>query len=308
MKRCSLFNLLVVFLFTSLSMSAIAQDDLLDMLEEDAEPTTDYTIATFKTTRLVSGHSVETNGAGVLQFLIGHRFGRLNSGWRELFGIDNSTIRLGFEYGLTDNINIGIGRSSFQKTFDGTLKYRFLRQKSGAENFPFTATWVSNMYVNSMEWSNPDRVNYFTSRLYYHHALLLARKFNDRISLQVMPTVVHRNLVKTMEDKNTVFSIGAGTSIKLTGSLRLNLEYYLIPPNQIISTIGGEQVQNSFSIGVDLETGGHVFQLHLTNSRGMTEKFLVGETTGDWLKGDIHFGFNVSRVFTARKPKEFRND
>ncbi|RYM35788.1 hypothetical protein ERX46_01985 [Brumimicrobium glaciale] len=283
-----------------------AQDDLLDMLEETEEPVTNYTIATFKSTRLVSGHSVETNGEGVLQYLIGHRFGRLNSGWRDLFGIDNATIRMGFEYGLTDNINIGIGRSSFQKTYDGTVKWKFLRQKSGAKNFPFTATIVSNIYADSREWANPDRINYFSSRLNFNHSLLIARKFGDFFSLQLMPTVIHRNLVKTAEDKNTIYAIGLGTSFRLSGSLRLNAEYHYIPPGQIASKIGGEDVQNSFSIGVDLETGGHVFQLHLTNSRGMTERYLVGETTGNWFKGDIHFGFNVSRVFTVKKPKEFK--
>lgn len=296
----------ILLVFCLVVNTAQAQEDLLDMLEATEEPTTDYTIATFKSTRVVSGHSVETNAGGVLQFLIGHRFGRLNSGWRDLFGIDNATIRLGFEYGLTDNINIGIGRSSFQKTYDGTLKWRFLRQKSGAKNFPFTATFVSNMYVDTREWANPDRINYASSRLNYNNSLLIARKFGDAFSLQLMPSVVHRNLVKTIADKNTIFAIGVGTSIKLTGSLRLNAEYHFIPPNQIASSIGGEKVQNSFSVGVDLETGGHVFQLHLTNSRGMTERYLVGETTGRWLKGDIHFGFNVSRVFTVNKPKEFK--
>lgn len=290
------------------SSAAYGQDDLLDLLESKQEPITNLTIATFKGTRVVSGHSVETNSKGVLQFLIGHRFGRLNSGYRDLFGIDNATIRLGFEYGLTDNINIGVGRSSFQKTFDGTFKWRFLRQKYGAKNFPFTATVVSSMYMDGQEWANPDRTNYFTSKLNYTHSLLIARKFKDAFSLQLMPTLVHRNLVKTIADKNTIFAMGAATSIKLTGSLRLNAEYYYIPPNQIFSKIGGETVKNSFSIGIDLETGGHVFQLHFTNSRGMTEKYLVGETTGSWTKGDIHFGFNVSRVFTVKKPKEFKND
>ena len=298
----------IKLLFISCLMvnTAQAQDDLLDMLEESEEPTTDFTIATFKTTRVVSGHSVETNSQGVLQFLIGHRFGRLNSGWRDLFGIDNSTIRLGFEYGLTDNLNIGIGRSSFQKTYDGMIKWRFLRQKSGAKNFPFTATFVSNMYMDTREWANSDRENYLSSRFNYNHSLLLARKFGNGFSLQIMPTIVHRNLVQTIADKNTVFAIGVGTSIRLTGSLRLNAEYHFIPPGQIESLIGGEKVQNSLSVGVDLETGGHVFQLQLTNSRGMTERYLVGETTGQWLKGDIHFGFNVSRVFTVIKPKDFK--
>ncbi len=278
-----------------------AQDDLMSLLNEKEDPIVNYTNATFKTTRLVSGNSVETNAKGDLQFLIGHRFGRLNSGWRNLYGIDNGAMRFGFEYGLTDDLNIGIGRSSFQKTFDGTLKWRLLRQKYGAENYPITATWVSTVYALGNEWPDPERENLASSRLSFNHSLLIARKFGKFISVQLMPTIVHRNLVETVADNNTVFAMGAGASIRITGSVRLNTEYHYILPDQINSTIGGENVTNSLSIGIDLETGGHVFQLHLTNSRGMTEKYLVGETTGVWTEGDIHFGFNVSRVFGGKK-------
>lgn len=290
-------SLSVIILAGFLPFSLQAQDDLMALLEAKEEPIEQFTIATFKTTRVVSGHSIETNGEGVLQFLIGHRFGRLNSGWRDLFGIDHATIRLGFEYGITDNLNIGIGRSSYQKMFDGTIKYRLLRQQSGVRTIPVTATWVSSIYATSQEWPNPERTNYFSSRLSYHHSLLIARKFGQSFSLQLMPTLVHRNLVPTEQDFNSIFAMGVGTSVRLTGSLRWNVEYYYLLPDQIASTIGGETVSNSLSIGFDLETGGHIFQLHLSNSRGMTEPFLIGQTTGNWLDGDIHFGFNVSRVF-----------
>ncbi len=305
MKKCKTL-LTVGALFVLVSFSTFAQEDLLDLLNAQENPVTTYTIASFKGTRLVSGHSVETNAEGVLNFMIGHRFGAINSGWRDLYGLDNATVRLGFDYGLTDQINIGIGRTSFQKTIDGTFKWKFLRQQTGLKNFPLTATAVGTVYFNSSEWSNPDRDNLFSSRIAYHYSLLLARKFGEAVSLQLMPTVVHRNLVPTKEDMNSVVSIGAGTSIKVTNSLRFNAEYYFIPEGQISSDIGGLKVKNSLSIGVDLETGGHVFQLHLTNSRGMTEKYLIGENTGSWGNGDIHFGFNVSRVFTLKKPKEFR--
>jgi hypothetical protein len=295
----------LLFLFFLIPLWVQAQDDLMDLLESKEEPVVNYTFATFKTTRLVSGHSIETNAEGVLQFLIGHRFGRINGGTNTLFGIDNATIRLGFDYGITDNLNIGFGRSSFEKTLDGMVKYRFLRQKSGAENFPFTATWVSALYVTTIPWAFPERKNYFSSRMTYHHALLLAKKL-EHLSVQLMPTVVHRNLVPTVNDQNTIFSLGGGASVPITGSLRFNAEYYYLFPDQLSSLVGGEAVHNSLSLGIDLETGGHVFQIHLTNSRGMTEKFLVGETTGQWEDGDIHFGFNVSRVFTLKKPEEYR--
>ena len=292
-------SLLVIVLGCLVSFNSTAQEDLLEMLESSQKPRTDYTIATFKNTRLVSGHSIETNGHGVLQFMIQHRFGTLNSGWRDLWGLDNSTIRLGFEYGITDHLNIGLGRASFLKTYDGMIKWRFLRQKSGARNFPLSATAVSSIYLNSSEWADPDRENYFSSRLSYHHALLLARKFGDKFSLQLMPTVAHINLVDVADDQNTFYAVGLGTSVKITGSLRFNVEYYYLPPDQIIS----QTLTNSLSLGVDIETGGHVFQLHLTNSKGMTERFLVGNTTGKWTDGDIYFGFNVSRVFNVGKKK-----
>ncbi len=288
-----------------LSVSVYSQDDLLDFLQEQEVDTDNFTIATFKNTRVINGHSVETNAQGVFQFLIGHRFGRINSGTRNLFGLDNALIRLGFEYGITDKLNIGFGRSSFQKMYDGTIKYKIIRQKYGATSFPFTATWVSSMYAADTPWSQPERENLFSSRLAYHHSLLIAKKYNDFLSFQLSPTLVHRNLVTSANDKNTVISLGVGTSFKLNGSTRANLEYYYIFPDQISSTVGGEKVRNTLSVGLDIETGGHVFQLHLTNSRGLTEKILIGETTGDWLAGDIHFGFNVSRVFTIVKPKDF---
>lgn len=306
MKKCK--SACIVFLLIILTpLSLEAQEDLLEMLNSSEKPDTNYTIATYKGTRLVSGHSVETNGEGVLLFMIEHRFGPLNSGWRDLYGLDMATVRLGLDYGITDEFNVGIGRASFQKTFDATVKWKFLRQQTGARKIPLTATVVSSVYLNSSEWANPERDNLFLSRIAYHHALLLARKFGDIFSLQLMPTVVHRNLVEATEDQNTIFSIGTGGSLKLTNSVRLNAEYYYIPDGQIVSEIGGKSVKNSLSIGVDIETGGHVFQLHFTNSRGMTEKYLIGENTGSWLDGDIHFGFNISRVFTIKQPKEFKN-
>lgn len=301
MQNLTKHFLLITFLVAILSVQA--QEDLLSQLEKQQEIQTNFTSATFKSTHLVSGQSVETNAGGELNFLIQHRFGTLNSGWRDLFGLDNSTIRLSLEYGLTDDINIGLSRASYQKTYDAFAKWKFLKQKSGKENFPFTATWVSSMYVNAAAWTDTERDNLASSRLGYHHALLLARKFSDKFSMQLMPTVVHRNLVKTKADQNTLMAFGTGASVKLTGSTRFNVEYYYLFPNQTPSL----NLSNALSLGFDIETGGHVFQLHISNSRAMTEKFLIDDTTGKWDKGDIYFGFNISRIFTLKKPKEIRD-
>lgn len=291
--------LLSILSFSLFSVFAQEEEsDLMSLLEEETEETTDYTIATFKSTRLINGHSIETQSEGVLMFIIGHRFGRLNTGIRELFGLDNATIRFGIEYGITDNLTMGYGRSSFEKTYDGYLKYKLLRQSTGKKKMPITVTLLADAAIKSARFEEPDRENFATSRFTFAYSILIARKFNDYLSLQLSPTMIHRNLVKTTEDKNDVFVIGAGGRVKLTGSLAVNLEYSWVIPGQIKSNLYGEKVQDAFSVGVDLETGGHVFQLHFTNSRGMIEKAYMTETTGRWLKGDIQFGFNITRVFT----------
>jgi opacity protein-like surface antigen len=276
---------------------------LLDMLEAEEEEPVNYAFATFKTTRLISGHSVETNSGKELYFIIGHRFGRINGGASEFFGLDNATIRLGLEYGITDRLGVGLGRSSFQKLYDGFIKYKLLQQKSGAENFPMTVTLFSSAAIQTLPWPEPERPNYFSSRMYYTFQVLAARKFSEGFSLQLSPTLVHRNLVDSVQNANDVFALGVGARQKLTGSLSLNAEYFYIFPGQINGKLNGEKVRNALSIGLDLETGGHVFQLHVSNSRGMAEKLFITETTGNWLDGDLHFGFNISRVFSLGRTQ-----
>jgi hypothetical protein len=281
----------------------VYSQSLLDLLDEEEEPIV-YTFATFKTTRIINGHSVETNGKGTLQYVIAHRFGRLNSGVNDLFGLDNSTIRMEFAYGITDRIDVGVGRSSFQNLYDGFIKYKVLKQQSGAKNFPFTATLQANVAILTGPFPDPSRENFFSSRMFYTYQAHIARKFTDGFSMQISPTLIHRNLVSTLEDANDVLSIGIGARQKITSSLSINAEYFYTLPNQIVSNVNGEAQQDALSIGIDLETGGHVFQLHFTNSRGMAEKAFATETTGEWLDGDIHFGFNVSRVFSVGGRKK----
>jgi hypothetical protein len=272
-----------------------AQDDLLSMLEEKQEPTTDYAKASFKTTRVINSQSIENVGGGVLDMKISHRFGFINGGAYELFGLDEATIRIGLDYGINDRLMVGWGRSSFEKTYDLFAKYKILRQSSGKVSMPITMSWFASAAVTTLKWQEPDRENYLSSRMYYTHQLLIGRKFSDNFSLQVMPTFIHRNIVKNDNEKNDVYAIGAAARQKLTKRVAINVEYFYVLPDQI-----AEQYKNSLSLGFDIETGGHVFQLHFTNSTSMIERGYVTETVGDWLKGDVHFGFNVSRVFTIK--------
>lgn len=293
--------MLSAFLSLLLPVAALAQSDsteldLLSLLGEEEE--INYTTATFKSTRVINGHSIENVASGVLDFRISHRFGFINTGAYEAFGLDGATIRLGLEYGINDRLMIGGGRSSFNKAYDAFAKYKILRQSTGKKNMPISLSWFSSIVCNTIKWQFPERKNYFTSRLFYSHQLLLGRKFNDKLSLQLSPTAIHRNLVRTKAEKNTVLALGASGRYKLTQRLSLNAEYFYVMPDQL-----AEQFKNSFSIGVDIETGGHVFQLHLTNSTSMVEPGFVTETVGDWFNGDIHFGFNISRVFTVVRKK-----
>jgi hypothetical protein len=285
------------FLLLLLPGRAWSQEDLLSLLGEEEE-TTNYAFASFKTNRVINLHSLENTSAGVLDIKISHRFGMVNTGFYELFGLDAASIRIGGDYGITDNLMVGLGRSSFEKTYDGFLKYRLLRQSSGAKTMPVTLSYFTSMAVIGTRWPNPARENYFSSRLFYTHQLIVGRKFNEAFSLQLSPTVVHRNMVETEEEKHDVFSMGVGSRLKLTKRMSLNLEYIYVFPDQL-----QEGYRNSLSIGLDIETGGHVFQLHFTNSTSMIEKGFITETTGDWTGGGIHFGFNVSRVFTIRRPE-----
>lgn len=290
-----LHSLIFVFFFISLT-GLWAQDDLLSLLDE--EETVEYVTASFKTNRVINLHSLENTAGGVLDFKISHRFGMLNQGAYDLFGLDNATIRLGLDYGVTDRLTIGIGRSSFEKTYDGFLKYKFLRQSTGKRTMPLSAAFFASTAIQTLRWANPDRENYFSSRLFYTYQLILGSKLNESVSLQLSPTVVHRNLVRTSQESNDVLALGIAGRVKLTKRVSLNAEYIYVAPDQLAPGF-----RNALSLGFDIETGGHVFQLHFTNATSMIEKGFVTQTTGDWTDGGIHFGFNVSRVFTIVKPK-----
>ncbi len=309
-KRCDQFIYMKQYfwfipLFIILQSAILkAQDttDLMSMLENqvlsESGADVEYAAATFKTTRLVNGHSVENPGHGVLDLKISHRFGMINEGAYALWGLDNATMRMGLDYGLSPRMMIGIGRSTYQKTYDAFVKYKLLRQSTGKINMPITLSYAGTVGLNSLKWADPNRKNFFSSRLYFTHQLLIGRKFSEGTSLQLMPSLVHQNLALAKDDPNDILSIGFGGRRKLSRRVSFNAEYYY--------QLQGYKIKgntDAFSIGFDVETGGHVFQLHVTNSRGMTEHLFISQSNGSWGKGDLLFGFNISRVFTVRNPK-----
>lgn len=291
--------LLAVVMFV-LGSAAYAQeeDDLLSMLDSNTTPKKEFVGATFKGTRLINGHSIQLPAKGEMAFIIGHRFGNIRDGAYNFFGLDQASVRLGLEYSLTDRFCFGIGRSVYQKTVDGFLKYQLLRQSTGLKwNMPVSVTLFTSMTINGLKWANPERKNYFTSRMAYTHQVLIARKMNAKLSLQLMPTLVHYNLVSKVAESNDVYVLGFGGRYKLTKRLSVNAEAYPVLNRSEMPSINGLKPATCIALGVDIETGGHVFQLHVTNAQAMIEKGFIAESTGSFFKGNLYFGFNVSRMF-----------
>ncbi len=284
MKR--LFTAIIIF---SLAYPLCAQDDLLAALETEQDKEKVLIEATFKGTRLINGHSIETRKKGVMDFIIAHRFGTVDGGIYELFGLDNASIRIGLEYAFTDRLYLGFGRNSFEKTYDGFVKYRLARQSTGKGASPISLTWLSSMAIKTLK--NPDFELTLTDRVATTNQVLIARKMNSSISLQLMPTWVHRNLIGETDLNNDVYALGMGGRIKFSQRLALCIEYY----HQFQQL--NENTKNPLAIGFDLETGGHVFQLQFTNATSMVPKGFISETSNDFFDGQIHFGFNISRTF-----------
>lgn len=300
MRKKMFFFLLVLLAALPAPLRLRAQDDLLRLLDSQTvdRQAVDVAAATFKGTRIINGHSVETAAGGDLQFLISHRFGTLNSGAYQFFGLDQATIRLALEYGLTPRLMVGIGRSSFEKTYDGFAKYRLLRQSSGARSVPVSLTALTSVAAKTLRSPDPSRAFPFSTRLAYTYQLLIARKFSDRTSLQLSPTLVHRNLVESRQEENQVYAVGIGGRQKLSNRIALTAEYFYLLPGPT-----ADRFYNSLSAGLDIQTGGHVFQLHVTNSKGMVEKLFIPETFGTWGRGDLYFGFNIVRSFSLKPDK-----
>lgn len=277
----------------------VSSQDLDSLLNLEAQPEKSPVTATFKSTRIVNGHSVERMRDNVLEFRVSHRFGQLNEGSYNLWGLDRSTIHLALEYGITDWLEFGIGRSTYEKTYDGFGKVSLLRQSKGEKNIPVHLSYlVSTELISSKE--NPAMTNNFKSRLSFIQQILIARKLNEQISLQLTPTYIHRNLKPTPADKYDLFAIGGGARYKLTRRIALNAEYFYVFHESALS----DTYYNPLAFGIDIETGGHVFQIMLTNSEAMREGGFIGKTTGSWGDGGIHLGFNISRVFSFNKDKQ----
>jgi hypothetical protein len=293
---------ILCFLVVFTATQSYCQDE--DMLKDlgGEKPKKENVGGGFKSTRVIMSHSIAMLPPGVLDFRILHRFGNVNQGISEFFGLDKATIRLGLDYGISNNLTVGIGRGSLrvnatQKETDGFIKYRIIQQANGPQSLPFSLVVVGGSTIITGPWSDT-RKHSFSHRLCYYSQAIIGRKFSEKFTLQFSPTYLHRNFVKTAADPNDLFATGFGGRLKLSKRVSLNVDYYYV-----VNQNDDRNLHNPLSIGFDIETGGHVFQLHFTNAAGMNERIFLTETTNDWGKGDIQFGFNISRAFQIKKKK-----
>lgn len=276
---------IILFLVPVLGFS---QDDLLS--EIDTQNTNDYEGAAFKGLKIVNFESTKMVSKKELYFVVSHRFGSIKPGFEDFFGLDQAVTRLNFIYGISDAVNIGVSRSSFLKTYEGSLKLRLIRQKK--QGFPFAVVGFGTLLINgALDDANLPGLE-FENRLGYTAQLLIAKKFNKNFSLELIPTFFHENLVQLDEQENSQYAIGFGGRHKISKRVSLNIDYGLH-----LNRASNSPFNNPLSIGFDIETGGHVFQLHFTNAQPMNTNGFLGQATGDWTEGDIFFGFNLSRVF-----------
>lgn len=290
--RSWLFRCLL-FAVTAAPLFCLAQKKDLLSLVEDTIPKREYVSNAFKSTRVIDGQSMEFLGKGVLDTRILHRFGLLNSGANNLYGLDQANMRLGFDYGVGRNLMVGIGRTNINKELDAFIKLRPLWQSTGPGSVPVSVVVVTSMTMVTGPYADTSIKNFFTSRLAFYNGLIVGRKMSERFSLQLTPEMVHRNIVTYAGDRNDVFAVGIGARYKLSRRVAFVVDYH-----HIVYGLTRGTYEDPMAVGFDIETGGHVFQLHFSNSQGMNERAFLTGTTDKFWKGGVRFGFNLSRVFT----------
>ena len=277
------------YILLCLPIWSFSQDNLLDEINKDSIGNQDA-IAVFKGLKIVNFESTKLISKKQFLFMVSHRFGSIENGFDSFFGLDDAVTRLNFVYGITDGINISASRSSFQKIYESSIKYRLIVQK--ANGFPFTIVGYNSILINTaLSEDNLPKLE-FKHRLGYTAQLLISRKVNTNLSLELAPTFFHDNYVMVNDQDNSQYALGLGGRYKLGKRWSLNMDY-----GWHLNRASDSPFKNPFSVGVDLETGGHVFQMHFTNSQAMNTNGFLGQASGDWSNGDIYFGFNLTRIF-----------
>jgi len=246
---------------------------------------------TFMGTRFINLHSANVAKKNELQMLIQHRFGDISGGFYDFFGLDYASMRLGFEYGITKNLNIGIGRSSYMKTFDSFIKYRFLAQSS---TMPLTLTATVAGSFPTIKNVIPDEYSDFSKKASGNVQLHLARSFKI-FAVQVSPGYIGTGYIPVENDSYTFFTMAFGGTVKLAKKVTVNIEYLHRFEDEIKNT-------NPLSASIDIGTSGHLFQIMISNVQQMYDQGIITNPLGgDWTSGQIFLGFNLIRAFNFKK-------
>ena len=288
--------LFFAFIFCAISIAKAQETSLLDAVA-DTTPKVEKISGAFKSSRVIHAHSIEMVHKNNLDFRILHRFGLVSDGIKELFGLDQASMRMGFDYGLSDDFTVGVGRSTFKKEYDAFLKYRILQQSTGDKKIPVSLIITGGAMIRSIDEISADGVYKLQAgdKTSYYFQTIVGRKFNDKFSLQFSPIYLHMNYVDAKNLDNDLFAVGGGARYKLSKHFALTMDYHHVFGSRPTGTY------DPLAIGVDIETGGHVFQLHFSNAAGMNERAFLYETTDQFFKGEIRFGFNLSRMFNLNK-------
>ena len=277
------------YLLLCLPIYSFSQDHLLNEIDNDSVPDQEV-YAVFKGLKIVNFESTKLIAKKEFLFMVSHRFGSIENGFDSFFGLDDAVTRLNFVYGISDGINVSASRSSYQKIYEASFKYRLVTQKKNG--FPFTIVGYNSFLISTaLSHDNLPKLE-FKHRLGYATQLLISRKVSTNLSLELAPTFFHDNYVAINDQDNSQYALGFGGRYKLGRRWSLNMDY-----GWHLNRASDSPFKNPFSVGVDLETGGHVFQMHFTNAQAMNTNGFLGQATGDWGEGDIYFGFNLTRIF-----------
>lgn len=292
----NMFRIYQFFFVLLISFSSNAQNGLLDLLEESNSNNTVEVTSVFKSYKLVNFETPKLVPKSHLNFNVSHRFGTIKNGIEDLFGLDYASTRLQFVYGLTDKINISFSRSKFRKTYDFGAKYHIINQQKNG--FPFTMAGHHLLGIDTSLKKDILPGLTFSNRLKSTHQLIVASKINEKLSVELIPTILHDGLVEIDEQDNLQYAIGFGGRYLFTKRMGFLVDYGLH-----LNRASTSPYKNVFSVGYEIETGGHVFQLHFSNAQGMYENAFITQAGGDWSKRDVFLGFNISRIFNLKSKK-----
>ena len=281
-------KIIIIILIGLLSNSIISQNNLLDEIDYDNE---EYKVglSAFKAHKIMNGQSTKQSSKDELYLYVAHRFGSLNGGIKTLFGLDIANTKIELLYGLSDNLQVGFSRESLKKIYTLNFKYKLTEQGS---KFPFNSTIYSSYNYNSSLNEEIYPALSSSDRNLILGQVLLSARLNNKFSIQLSPTFARKNFNETIfEEKNNLI-LGASTSYRITNRLAFNVEYFAN-----FSRPETSPYENALSFGIDIETGGHVFQLLFSNTQFSDDVFVLTDAEGSWSDGEVYFGFNILRVF-----------